>query len=210
VLVERRARDGIFDGSVTVLVRRWRRPQATAGHVYRTAAGRITVDEVTVIDPATLTDADAGSAGYPTVDALRAALRGDDSDPVYLLRVRPADGPDPRAQLAGDVDLTPADIAELDRRLDRLDRSSETGPWTMSVLTAIRSEPGRRAGDLAAAAGRERLPYKADVRKLKALGLTISLQTGYRLSPRGEAYLHATTRHQLPTHTPNGQAGRER
>ena len=195
MLVERRAREGIFDGSVTVLVRRWRRPQATAGRVYRTAAGRIAVDEVTVIDPATLTDADADAAGYPTADALRAALRGDDSEPVYLLRVRPADGPDPRAELAGNADLTPADVAELDRHLDRLDRSGEIGPWTMSVLTAIQAEPGRRAGDLAEAAGRERLPYKADVRKLKALGLTISLPVGYRVSPRGEAYLHATTRH---------------
>jgi hypothetical protein len=197
VLVERRAREGIFDGSVTVLVRRWRRPQATAGHVYRTAAGRIAVDEVSVIDPEALTDADAEAAGYPTAAALRAALRGNEGDPVYLLRVRPADGPDPRAELADNADLTPADVAELDRRLDRLDRldrGGDAGPWTMAVLTAIRSEPGRRAGDLAAAAGRERLSYKADVRKLKALGLTISLQTGYRLSPRGEAYLHATTR----------------
>jgi hypothetical protein len=195
VLLERRAREGIFDGSVTVLVRRWRRPQATAGRVYRTAAGRIAVDEVTVIDPATLTDEDARPAGYDTADALRADLRGTDGDPVYLLRVRPADGPDPRAELAADDDLTPADVAELDRRLDRLDRASAIGPWTMSILAAIQAEPGRRAGDLAAQAGREMLPYKADVRKLKALGLTISLPVGYRLSPRGEAYLRTTTRH---------------
>ena len=46
-----------------------------------------------------------------------------------------------------------------------------------------------RAGDLADALGRERLPFKADVRKLKALGLTESLPIGYRLSPRGEAFL---------------------
>ncbi len=195
MLVERRAREGIFDGSVTVLVRRWRRPQATAGHVYRTAAGRIAVDDVTVIDPEALTDADAGAAGYPSADALRAALRGDDGDPVYLLRVRPAEGPDPRTELAENADLTPADVAELDRRLDRLDGHGEAGPWTRSVLAAIRAEPGRRAGDLAEAAGRERLAYKADVRKLKALGLTISLPVGYRLSARGEAYLRATTRH---------------
>jgi hypothetical protein len=30
-----------------------------------------------------------------------------------------------------------------------------------------------------------------NVRKLKALGLTISLEVGYRLSPRGQAYLRA-------------------
>ena len=37
--------------------------------------------------------------------------------------------------------------------------------------------------------GRETQPFKLDVRKLKNLGLTISLEVGYRLSPRGEAYL---------------------
>jgi hypothetical protein len=31
--------------------------------------------------------------------------------------------------------------------------------------------------------------FKTHVRKLKALGLTLSLQVGYRLAPRGEAYL---------------------
>jgi hypothetical protein len=36
-------------------------------------------------------------------------------------------------------------------------------------------------------------PFKIDVRKLKNLGLTESLDIGYRLSPRGRAYLAATT-----------------
>lgn len=194
MLLEKRARDGILDGSVTVLVRRWRSPQVVAGRVYRTAAGLVAVDEVTVVDPAALTDADAAPAGYGSADELRADLRGTEGAPVYLLRVRPADGPDPRSVLAATDELTEADVAELDRRLDRLDRAAADGPWTRSVLAAIRDDPGRRAGDLAAAAGREMLPYKADVRKLKALGLTLSLSVGYRLSPRGEAYLRATRR----------------
>ena len=37
--------------------------------------------------------------------------------------------------------------------------------------------------------GRERHPFKTDVRKLKELGLTESLEIGYRLSPRGRALL---------------------
>ena len=48
-----------------------------------------------------------------------------------------------------------------------------------------------RAADLAAAFGREMLPFKVDVRKLKELGLTESLRPGYRLSPRGRAVLEA-------------------
>lgn len=49
----------------------------------------------------------------------------------------------------------------------------------------IRDRPAVRAPDLAASVGRETLPFKRDVRKLKELGLTESLEVGYRLSPRG-------------------------
>lgn len=49
-----------------------------------------------------------------------------------------------------------------------------------------------RAGDLAESLGRERAPFKLDVRKLKNLGLTISLTVGDRISPRGRAYLDTT------------------
>jgi hypothetical protein len=59
------------------------------------------------------------------------------------------------------------------------------------VLFAIAKRPGVRAPDLAASFGRETAPFKVDVRKLKALGLTESLRVGYKLSPRGRAYLVA-------------------
>jgi hypothetical protein len=69
-----------------------------------------------------------------------------------------------------------------------LDRASTSGPWTAATLAIIAERPAVRAADLAAALGRERASFKLDVRKLKGLGLTISLERGYRLSPRGEAY----------------------
>src|SRR5918996_1198569 len=51
-----------------------------------------------------------------------------------------------------------------------------------------------RAGDdprlaLRATLDREPQPFKVDVRKLKSLGLTESLEAGYRLSPRGRTVL---------------------
>jgi predicted transcriptional regulator len=61
--------------------------------------------------------------------------------------------------------------------------------WTMRVLRLIRDRPAVRAPDLAASTGRETQPFKRDVRKLKELGLTESLEVGYRLSPRGRAVL---------------------
>ena len=44
---------------------------------------------------------------------------------------------------------------------------------------------------LAPTLGREKLAFKADVRKLKKLGLTISHEVGYEIAPRGRAYLNA-------------------
>ena len=70
-----------------------------------------------------------------------------------------------------------------------MDRASRHGPWTAPTLRLIAERPETRAADLAAGVGRETLPFKADVRKLKELGLTESLEIGYRLSPRGRVVL---------------------
>ena len=189
MLIERRLHAGIRDGTVTVMFRRWKRQQVTAGNTYRTAAGRIVVDEVTEVAPSRIRSADARAAGYPSVAAAVADLRGAPGDPVFLLRIHLAAEEDPRAALAADADLSTEDVVEITRRLDRLDRASTHGPWTAETLDVIRRRPAVRAGDLAAELGREMLPFKVDVRKLKNLGLTLSLEVGYRLSPRGEAYV---------------------
>lgn len=186
-----RARDGeaIRAGEITVLFRRWRRPQVVAGRVYRTAGGRIEVTDVREVDPARISLTDARAAGCEDPDGVRAALQGDPSATVYRLEVRPALDEDPRTVLARDDALSDEDRAEIDRRLARLDRASPRGPWTAETLALIASRPAERAADLAASVGRERDPFKLDVRKLKALGLTESLEVGYRLSPRGQAYV---------------------
>lgn len=192
--IQARYAAGIADGSVTLTFRRWKRLQVVAGHTYRTAAGRVVVDAVDVVDAASISDRDARRAGYTSIDALRADLRGDPTDTVYRIQLRPADDPDPRAELAASAALDDDAVADLDRRLDRLDRHSPTGPWTRATLEVIGRRPAVVSSDLAAELGRDRPAFKLDVRKLKGLGLTISLERGYRLSPRGEAYLRATGR----------------
>jgi hypothetical protein len=191
---EQRLRDGIADGSITVMFRRWRRAQAVAGHRYRTGRSIIEVASVSVVEPAAISEADARLAGYAGSAALVADLRGAADLPVYRIAFRRLDEPDPREVLAADDALTADDVAEIDRRLDRLDRASATGPWTATTLAAIAERPGTRAADLAAGLGRDMLPFKVDVRKLKNLGLTHSLEVGYRLSPRGTAYLRLSGR----------------
>jgi hypothetical protein len=189
MLIQTRFRDGIATGAVTLTFRRWKRSQVVTGHQYRTAAGRIEVDAVDVIDPARISAADARRAGYPGRAELLADLRGSSDLPTYRIKFHALDGADPRDTLAATGALSADDVAELDHRLDRLDRASAHGPWTRAVLQVIAKRPAVRAADLAHGFGRETQPFKLDVRKLKNLGLTISLEVGYRLSPRGEAYL---------------------
>jgi len=189
MLVPMRLAPGIADGSVTVLLRRWKRRQAIAGHRYRTTAGILEVDEVQLIDVADITEADARAAGAPDLATAIGELRGTDDLPVTRVRFHVVHDPDPRAVLAAADALTDEDVADIGRRLERMDRAAAPGPWTLAALQAIAARPEVRAGDLAEAAGRERLEFKRDIRKLKALGLTLSFPIGYRLSARGEAYL---------------------
>ena len=199
MLFEQRFWPLITDGSITVTFRRWRRGQAVAGRRYRTPAGIIEAERVDVVEASSISDRDARRSGFSSAAALVADLRGDESSPIYRVQFHLVDEPDPRAELAASADLTDDDLAEIDRRLDRLDRASSHGPWTHAVLECIDARPATRAPDLAASFGRETQPFKVDVRKLKNLGLTISLEKGYRLSPRGAAYLKARANRRTPS-----------
>jgi hypothetical protein len=194
VLFEQRFWSPIARGEVTLTFRRWKRLQVLADRRYRTAGQIIEVETVDVVDPTAITDDDARRAGFSDAATLVGQLRGPDDLPVYRIAFHVVNEPDPRAVLAATDTLTDDDIATIDRRLGRLDAASSHGPWTEAVLREIARRPATRAPDLAASFGRETLPFKTDVRKLKNLGLTISLRIGYRLSPRGEAYLAARNR----------------
>jgi hypothetical protein len=197
VLLPPKVAHGVADGSVTLAFRRWRRQAVQVGSEFRTVAGVVRVDAVEVVDE--ITDEEAHQAGWPDAVRLRKQLDKAQPDhpdgelPTYRVRLSWA-GPDPRVALRESADLTDADVAAIDARLERLDRASSHGPWTMATLDVIRRRPRTRAPDLAAEMGRERDPFKIDVRKLKNLGLTRSFEIGYELSPRGLAYLERTRR----------------
>ncbi|MCW3158060.1 hypothetical protein [Micropruina sonneratiae] len=184
---------GVRDGSVSLAFRRWRRPDVRPGQQFRTSAGVIRVESVETVDPASITESDAALAGHPSADSVRKRLSGEDGWTTYRIGLGWA-GEDPRIALRSADELSDDDVAALDQRLERLDRASTHGAWTMATLELIGRRPQVRAPDLAAEFGRETAPFKLDVRKLKNLGLTISHPVGYELSPRGRAYLARTGR----------------
>jgi hypothetical protein len=183
-----RTLSGIADGSIDRAFRRWDKPGARPGGRQVTPIGVIGFAEVEPIGREAVTDAEAARAGFDSAEQLLDFLDRRATGDIYRIILRIV-GPDPRIELRATI----PDESELDhlcRRLERLDRASSHGAWTRQVLELIAANPERRAGDLAAEIGRERLPFKVDVRKLKQLGLTESLPIGYRLSPRGRAVLN--------------------
>ena len=184
---------GVADGSVSLAFRRWKKQAVKVGSEFKTVAGVVRVEDVAVVDAAAITDEDAVAAGWPDAERLRRQLDKVDAPTTYRVTLSLA-GPDPRVALREATELTDADVEAIDTRLERLDRASSHGPWTMATLDLIRRRPHTRAPDLAVELGRERDPFKIDVRKLKAMGLTRSFDVGYEVSPRGAAYLERTSR----------------
>lgn len=188
----------IAAGELTLTFRRWRSPQAKQGGRYRIGEGIIEVTEVTTTTASEITPDDAHAAGHESAEAVLEAVRqnqrksGNPDAPLYRVAFRYlGEQADPRKALAADDQLDDAALDQLTTRLARMDARARHGPWTQAALEAIQAAPGRRAADLASAAGRKTAPFKADIRKLKALGLTISLEVGYELSLRGRAVLAA-------------------
>jgi hypothetical protein len=187
VLISPATAAGIADGSVTLAFRRWDRSRMRPGSTQRTGAGVVRIDTVEEVDPATLTEDDARRAGVGDLAQLRRLLDRRDGAHVYRMTVSLA-GEDPRVALRQQTELSDEDRRAIDARLDRWD-AARGEPWTREILRLIAERPAVRAPDLAASLGRETLPFKRDVRKLKELGLTVSLPVGYEISHRGKAYL---------------------
>ncbi len=187
MLFKRPVLDRIAAGEVTLAFRRWRRPTVRAGGTLTTPAGVLAVEAVDIVAAGKITEPEALQAGFAGRDDLLASLPATEGE-LYRIAFR-LQGADPRTALRQQDELTPEDWAALRQRLDRMDRAARHGAWTEAVLRLIGERPGTRASDLAARFGRDTAAFKADVRKLKALGLTESLEVGYRLSPRGRALL---------------------
>jgi len=216
MLLPARIAEGIRQGSITLAYRRWEQPRVRVGGTQLTSVGIVRFDEVEdVTELAAITDADARAAGFPDADALRGYLAATaptetvpeersgaqrpnasrragpraskGGDRIFRVRLSWV-GEDPRVQLRTAVpDAT--ELAVITAAVKKLDAGKRSGPWTRQILEWIRDNPGVISTELAVLLGREVAPMKADIRRLKALGLTESLRIGYRLSPRGAAYL---------------------
>lgn len=178
--------DGIVAGEIDLAYRRWTRRMHTPGGSQRTKVGLIAFDEVDVVDPGAITEADAARTGSDLATLNSWLIKKPHGD-LYRIRLHFA-GADERVALR-EQKPKKAERRELAEKLAAMDRRSSRGPWTELFLRTIADHPAVLAETIAQSIGWERKPFKANVRRLKELGLTESLPTGYCLSPRGAALL---------------------
>ncbi len=182
----------IAAGSISTVYRCWSEPKVKPGSTLVTVAGVLKIVRVERVRRGALTHAAAQAAGYASKDALATELSRFDGT-VFCITLR-YHGEDPRIDLRRKSKLSAEEHREIEAKLLRFGARTAEGPWALPILRTIRDHPGTRAGDLAERHGMERLRFKARVRQLKALGLTESLEVGYRLSPRGRAVLRRLER----------------
>lgn len=170
--------EAIRRGELSSTVRIWRSARVRVGHSYRLGSGAIEVQRIQEIGFDGLTAALARRCGFASlVELLKVAKHGA-GERVFLIDFRYVERPVQRES------SSEVSTAQLIDKLSAMDRRAGR-PWTHATLRAIAQHPGERATELAARLQRERDDFKRDVRKLKALGLTISLEVGYRLAPAG-------------------------
>jgi hypothetical protein len=188
VLIRTAVLERIARGEIDTQFRRQKKPTVKAGGTLRTHVGMLEIVDVAQIELDGVTDEDARRSGAADREQVIAELTKKVEGDFYRVRLRYG-GADPRLALRVNDDMSEADVVALTAKLDRFDRSATDGAWTRQTMRLIADHPHVRAPDLAASVGRETAPFKSDVRKLKALGLTISHSPGYELSPRGHEVL---------------------
>ncbi|SEJ72123.1 hypothetical protein SAMN04487995_6117 [Dyadobacter koreensis] len=188
MLIKQKHLEGIKAGTISLAFRKWKKLAVTAGSLVKTSVGVIKIVSTKEISLKEITDSEANKAGFSSAQALIQLLESQKDGLIYKIEVA-FDSEDPRVELRENVTLEDEDFETLKAALDNLDKFSKVGKWTTKTLQVIQENPKMKAADLAVKAKKEKEWLKLNIRKLKGLGLTISHEPGYTLSPRGEEYL---------------------
>lgn len=136
-----------------------------------------------------INESDAKKAGHESLSGLKKDLSFRKDGEIYKIHFK-LTGPDPRVKLREQTDLSKDELNEIVEKLDCFDKYSKSGDWKRELLNLIAKNPGSRSLELANIMDTPQDKLKLNVRKLKNLGVTISLGTGYKISPRGKKLIN--------------------
>lgn len=182
--------EGIKAGTIDLAYRCWSKEAVHAGSRIKTSVGLVEIKSIGVTDKDKIKKKDAERAGYNSVAELLQTLKPfkDQACEIYRIEVTYF-SEDPRIALREQAKMSDEELEEIKEKLARLNNYSKEGAWTQKVLLTITDHPRMRAIDIAKLTGYEKDWLKLNIRKLKNLGLTISHEIGYEISPRGSEYI---------------------
>ena len=194
MLFKTRFHEGIRNGAIRCTVRIWQRPHVKVGGRYTLGAVAVVVERIYESSLDDVSPALARSCGFDSVADLVKTAKHGPGERVFIIDFHydACQGARPALQTGP---ISAEEIAVLVQKLEGMDRRSKIGAWSVATLREIQARPGVSAAKLARSFGRPREDFKRDVRKLNNLGLTFSLETGYRLTPKGEALLGGLSSH---------------
>jgi len=188
MLLTRDVLEKIKKGEIELAFRRWMLPRVKTGSLINTAVGQIEISQVSQVKLTDIKKEDIKLAGYSSMEELQKSFYHQGKGDVYRIELN-FSGPDPRIELRNKANLSDQELQDICLKLARYDKFSKVGPWTSEVLNLIAENPHHKAADLARASGFEKEWLKVNIRKLKNIGLTISFNSGYEVSPRGRIVL---------------------
>lgn len=188
MLFKQKHLEGIKSGTISLAFRKWKKLTVSEGSLIKTSVGVIKIISVEDIALQNISDGDAEKAGFKNASSLVQLLEEQKEGVIYKIAVA-FDSENPQIVLQEKFQFEEGELEGLKSELEILDKYSKIGKWTTKTLQVIRENPKMKAADLAVKARKEKEWLKLNVRKLKSMGLTISHEPGYTLSPRGEAYL---------------------
>lgn len=179
----------IENGEIHTAFRRWTRPSVSESGTLLTPVGQLRIKSIDKVEYSQITDDEIVQAGYRNRKELDKELAFRDKGDIYKIDFN-LECADPRIELRDNTKISTDEMNEIIGKLKRYDTSGKVRNWTLKVLEIVDREPGKYAIEYSTRLGYEKEWFKLNIRKLKNLGLTISLSDGYEISPRGKVVLN--------------------
>ena len=187
MLIKQAQLEKIRIGQISLIFRKWKKKIINKGTLLKTSIGQVEILDIKEISSTEISVKDTHEAGYEKLSDLLETLN---SYPGKLFKIGVRyHSQDPRIILRNKSTLDKVEFDQIKLKLQRLDKYSKHGDWTILVLHAILENPKLKSGDLAFIVDKERVWLKTNIRKLKNVGLTISHEVGYSISPLGKIFL---------------------
>lgn len=185
MLFKQKHLDGIKEGKVSLAFRKWKSTPLKKGSLLKTSVGIVEITDIAIINQPHINEIDAQKAGFINLESLLKSIYSEDAGKIYKIHVRflkedKASKPKEKSSLSqGEIDM-------LKAKLLQMDKYARHGFWTKDILTSIKDNPKLSLTQLSEKTGKTKEWLNLNIRKLKNLGLTVSLDPGFDLSPTGK------------------------